>query len=396
MSENATENNISQLDRSTYGRKIKWKPIILAAGATGIGLVILTAFALLPAPATAVDAKSPDATLNSPVAVIVQRPLLEADLATRRFVAVVAARIETPHAFQVSGRVEARLVENGDIVTAGTPLARLVQADFELARQHAHAEVEAAKEALRVSGEDARRVLALRDSGTASVAALDAANRAYREANARLARAVAQLDLADNQLEYTILTAESDGIVIARAVEAGQVISAGLQVLTLAQQDNLEIVVAFPEGMPLPDIGAVAEFTPWSTPDQPIKAHLRELSPTADAKSHTFTARFSLDEAGALRIGSTGHLAIQLQAEGRVLVRVPSLAVYDPGTGEGSGLWRVTKTNQVEFVPALINRIDKSDALVEAALSPEDRIVALGANRLQAGQVIHAMERAPE
>ena len=392
MTDSATRSSITpEPSRPKLRTRLIW-----IAAVSGLGLAAV-AGAMVSGPAATADAtEATDPLAAGAVTVIVQRPLFEADLTTRRFVAVVTPRIETPYAFQVTGQVEARLVENGEVVKAGAPLVRLIRADFELARVQAQAEAAAAEEALRVGREDARRIESLRASGAAAVAALDNANRALREAEARLDSARAQLELADNRLGYTTLTAEADGIVISPKIEVGQVIAAGTPVLTLAQMGSLEVEVALPEGLTLPRIGAEASFLPWAEPGVGIPARLRELSPTADARTHTFPARFALEEGAALRLGSTGHLALPVEAEGGNLVRVPGQAIYDPGTSTGPGLWRVDAQTRLEFVAVRVARLDGTDALVEAPLGPQDRIVALGANRLKAGLVVNVLERAPE
>ncbi len=63
----------------------------------------------------------------------------------------------------------------------------------------------------------------------------DVALRNLRSAEAKLASAKAALDLAKDQLAYTELRADFDGIVTAVGAEPGQVVNAGQMVVRLAQ-----------------------------------------------------------------------------------------------------------------------------------------------------------------
>src|SRR5204862_230717 len=63
---------------------------------------------------------------------------------TRAFTGVVRARREADIAFRTGGRITARLVEVGQKVTAGQPLARLDEADLALGMRAAESELASA------------------------------------------------------------------------------------------------------------------------------------------------------------------------------------------------------------------------------------------------------------
>ena len=70
---------------------------------------------------------------------------------------------------------------------------------------------------------------------------------AYTTARERAAALEAQLGHAVNQLAYTELAADRDGVVTALEVETGQVVSAGQAVVKVAQLDEKEIHFDVPE-----------------------------------------------------------------------------------------------------------------------------------------------------
>src|SRR2546421_26441 len=137
------------------------------------------------------------------------RPLRPA----RQFVGVVRARYETDLGFRIAGKLVARLVNVGDRVRAGDTVARVDPQDFKLQVQSAEAELSAAASSLTQSAADLERYTALRTNGWASAADFDRKKSAKAEAEGRLERARRALDLARNQLDYTDLKADADGII---------------------------------------------------------------------------------------------------------------------------------------------------------------------------------------
>ena len=66
-------------------------------------------------------------------------------------------------------------------------------------------------------------------------------------AQARVEQARSQLSSAENNLAYTELRADTDGVVTAVQAEVGQVMAQGQGVVRVARTDELEIVVGVPE-----------------------------------------------------------------------------------------------------------------------------------------------------
>lgn len=327
---------------------------------------------------------------GTPVTVIVQHAQPVSGATARNFVAVLQPSSDTALAFQVSGRIEQRLVDTGDPVRAGDEMARLIQTDFLLDLDKAAAEVRAAQHALSVAAEEEGRIDQLNQSGVVSLAKLEIVQGTRQEAASRLQRAQAQLRIAENALGYTSLIADADGVVLEEMIEPGQVITAGQPVLRVSPTGTFEAEVALPESFGLPQPGTPALFTAWAYPDTSITAELREISPIADAVTRTFQARFALTGAGTqqLRYGMTGQIALTREAQGAPVLRLPSSAIYDPGSGPG--VWRVSAAEDLNFVPVDIQQLQGQYTLVQAALSPQDRIVRLGGNQLREGLAVTA------
>jgi len=164
----------------------------------------------------------------------VQRVSLETVTAAREFVGVVRARYETDLAFRVAGKITARLVNVGDRVRAGDIIARLDPQDLKLQMESAQAELAAATSTLEQAKVDYDRYITLSGRGFAASADVDRRKTTRDEADGRLRRAQRALDLTRNQLDYSDLKADADGVITTTMAEAGQVVAIGQAVARLA------------------------------------------------------------------------------------------------------------------------------------------------------------------
>jgi len=124
-------------------------------------------------------------------------------------------------------------------------------ADRDIARDilSARADLAAAQERYEMAQD---RLLALQigsDSPRLAVAqaTLDQAQAAVEQADQAVAQARASLDLLDTQIARLTVTAPSDGIILTRSIQPGEVLSPGGEALTLARLDELTITVYVPE-----------------------------------------------------------------------------------------------------------------------------------------------------
>lgn len=317
------------------------------------------------------------------------RPL-EAD---STFVGVIRARREIDQAFQVGGKVSQRLVEVGERVTAGQPLAKLDPKDLALQLESAEAEFAAATANLnQTSAEDARyRTLSQR--GFASTADLDRKSVAKEEAVGRLERARRSLDLARNQLAYATVAADADGVVVSTSAEPGQVVVSGQTVVRIARLDEKEAAVALPETALAAARAGTATVTLWSDPGKVYHAHLRELSPQADATSRTYAARFTLDDPDdRVALGMTA--TVTLRAPGTVdVARLPLSAVFDRGSGPQVFVVE-PGTNALAAKPVAIAAYTSDAALVSSGVASGDKVVAMGAQTLEPGRAVRTVAAA--
>src|SRR3974377_1235152 len=146
----------------------------------------------------------------------------EAESPERSFVGTVKPRIEADMGFRVSGKVARRLVDVGQTVDVGQPLATLAEIDLKLQAEQAEAEFRAATGVLAQAAAAEQRAKDLRAKGWATDAQLDQAKASADEARARLNRAERSVELTRNSLSYATLVADASGVVTATFIEPAQ------------------------------------------------------------------------------------------------------------------------------------------------------------------------------
>jgi RND family efflux transporter MFP subunit len=300
----------------------------------------------------------------------------------RAFTGVISARIQSNLGFRVGGKIIERLVDTGQSVKLGQPLMKLDRADLDLAIAARDKDIEAARATAVQARADEARYRKLLADGWATHQRYEQAKSALDNAEAQLAAAEANAQVARNEGDYSVLLADADGVIVETLGEPGQVVAAGQIVIRLAHTGPREATVNLPEAI-RPAIGSEAEASVYGSDGRRYTAHLRQLSDSADAQSRTYEARYVLDGAAAAApLGATVTIWLTRQAS-QPEVQVPLGAVLDDG-GK-TGVWVFdSATSTVHFRPVKLVRVTSETAVI-SGLSSGDPIVSLGAHLLQEG-----------
>ena len=234
----------------------------------------------------------------------------------RVFPATIQARHESDLSFRTGGKVIARLVNVGDRVRSGQALARVDASDNALSASAAVDLVSALKAEASQASVDAARAQRLRVDGSVSAAEEERLKAKADSLQARLQQAQRQAGVANNRLAYATLLAPYDGVVTATRIEAGQVVTEGQAILSIARSDEPEVVADLPEQMLDQARNDEVSASLWAHPETRLTLHLRELSPIANAGARTYRARYSIDQAKALpasaiALGMTAELSLR-------------------------------------------------------------------------------------
>jgi RND family efflux transporter MFP subunit len=321
--------------------------------------------------------------------VLVATVKYEAASPERSFVGTIKPRIETDMGFRVPGKVAKRLVEVGQTVDVGQPLALLDEVDLKLQAEQAQAEFSAATSVLAQAAASEQRAKDLRAKGWTTDAQMDTARAAADEARARLNRAERQVELTKNSLSYATLAADGRGVVTATLIEPGQVVAAGQTAVRVARFAEKEAVVAIPETLVGRAKDGVATVSLWSEPDKKYVAKLREIAPSADPATRTYLAKFSLPGAGeTVSLGMTATLTLADPATDRV-AKLPLSALYNQG-GNPS-LYVVNDAGNLALKPVVVKAYESDNVVITGGVDDGARIVTLGVQKLDPAQKVRVV-----
>jgi multidrug efflux system membrane fusion protein len=304
----------------------------------------------------------------------------------------VRARYETALGFRVAGKLVSREVEVGSRVRKGQTLARLDPSDYQLNIQAARSQLAAAESDFRQAKDDLERYTELYQKKFVSAAEFDRRKTAFETAKARLEQSQAQLGVTRNQSAYTTLRADQDGIVTAISAEVGQVVAAGAPVMKVARPEEKEVVVSVPESRldELRDVREIA-VSLWAEPDVRFKGHLREVSPSADPVTRTYTVKVTLlDASPKVQLGMTANVFLG-RAAGVPAVKLPLSALYQKGTQPA--VWLVEPgTNKVVLTPVTVSRYTQDAVEVVEGLKTGDTVVRAGVHKLFEGEKVRVIQ----
>jgi len=215
---------------------------------------------------------------------------------------------------RVPGEIVEILVEEGERVSAGQPLARLDGARARLEMLKAGADLERAER-------EYRRLSSLHARGLVSAAAHEA------QASERDALA-ATFELKRLAWEHTTLRATIDGVVTERRVKTGWRVTENQPAFRIADLGRLVAEVRIPQRA----IGRIRAGQPVAIavdalPGAAFATTLARISPTIDARDGSFRATLYVDNPdGLLAPGMFGRFAITWETRENALV-VPSRAL---------------------------------------------------------------------
>ncbi len=320
------------------------------------------------------------------------RVALATDAESRAFAGTIKPRREADVGFRAAGRIATRAVDVGARVTTGQVLATLDPADLALAVRGAQADLASAEAQSEQAQADAARSRTLRGQGWVAAATDEVKQSTARAAIERVASARAALALARNRLDYATLRAPSDGLVTAALADPGTVVGEGQPVLRLAEAGAPEAEIQLPEQV-LPDATRPgATVTLWARPDLPLKATLRELSPSADGKLRTYSARYTIADPPAwLALGMSATLHLP-GADDAAIATLPASALID--RGDGAMVWTVKDEGKLIARPVHVRRMQQ-DRVVVTGLENGDMVVALGAQKLDPAARVRIADERP-
>lgn len=302
---------------------------------------------------------------------VIKGPLTQTEPAIGRFVAtqqgIVAAR--------AAGAVVEINIAVGQHVKKGDVLARLDTSSAEAKLAYETAE-------LKLAEQELKRFESLRSSQSAAFA-----RSRYDAAVHKLARAKANVRIAQLAIRDAVVRAPYAGIVMRKATELGAYVSVGAAVAELVNDANVEIEADVPaDRMRGLRPGTVITFA-FREGGKRHKARVRAILPMQNSLTRTSAIRFTpLNPAKLMGMAINQAVTINVPLGAtRIVVSVHKDAIINRGEQR---LVYVVKGGKALPRPVQLGDAIGSRFVVKSGLAPGDIVVVRGNERLRPGQAV--------
>jgi RND family efflux transporter MFP subunit len=289
------------------------------------------------------------------------------------------------------GRVVRVLVDAGQWVHAGQPLAivdRSVQT--EQAAQLA-AQIQAAKAQAALAQADYDRAIALQGRGFISKAEIDSKKAARDAAYAQVRVAQAQLGATRAQINQLSVVAPVSGLVLARNVEVGQIVSPGSGPLfRLAEGGQMEMQAQLAQqDLAFVHVGMPAQVTPVGS-DRSYTGTVWQVAPVIDPQSRLGAVRIAVPYAPAIKPG--GYAEARITAGVTAAPTLPQSAVLSDE--KGNYVYIINGRNEVERRDVKIGTVTDTGVTIAEGLSGNEAVVLSAGPFLNPGQKVNPKREA--
>jgi RND family efflux transporter MFP subunit len=367
--------------RSLDGPKSRWR---VFAG-IGIALVLAAGIGgwLLLRSHSASAAQSKDSVVPPLVTVVV--PSLGKVDAAVSLTGLISARNDMPIGNEGdAGRIAEVLVEAGDRVHQGQVLARLNPVAAESQVHSAEAALDEVRANAAVAAAEWAR--AQRGADLFSMEENERRRTAAATAQSKVKAAEAQLADARNKLAHTTILAPTDGIVLTRTAEVGQIAVPGSTVLfRLARNGQIEMRGQVAEqDVPRLKIGEQAEVRLEGV-TRSFTGTVWQIGVIIDPTTRQGTVRIALPtEDQDLRPGAFARADIHVGASTGVIL--PQTAVL--GDEQGTYVLIVGPGNKLERRKVQVGGARSEGLLISDGLNGSERVVAIAGAFLRIGEEV--------
>lgn len=207
---------------------------------------------------------------------------------------VVEATRQSTVSAQISGRVKEIFFDVGDRVSKGQILLKIDEREAEQALAGSRAKLSEAQAALQNARLNYERSQELFKQKFISQAALDKAKSDYEMAKAQAEASEAGAQQSALAQSYTSVIAPYGGVVSARMVEMGEMVTVGKPLMTGFDPSQLRVIANVSQDR-LKDIGAHPQVTvEVPSLNRWLKAASVTVQPSADLRTHSTPVRIDL------------------------------------------------------------------------------------------------------
>ena len=304
----------------------------------------------------------------------------------------LAAKRDQPVGIAGSGgRVVRVLVDAGSWVRAGQVLAVVDRSVQTQQAAQLAAQIESARASAALAQSNYDRALSLKDRGFVSKAEIDSKKATRDAAFAQVRVAQAQLAATRAEIGRLNVTAPASGLILARNVEVGQIVSPASQALfRLAEGGQMEMQAQLSQqDLAYVRVGMPAQVTPVGS-DRSFTGTIWQVAPAIDPQSRLGAVHIALAYDPSLRPG--GFAEVRIGAGEMTAPLLPQSAVLSDE--KGNYVYVVNGKNEIERRPIKIGTVDDNGVTIAEGISGNESVVLSAGPFLNPGQKVNPKRQA--
>lgn len=298
---------------------------------------------------------------------------------------------------RVSGTLEKRNFEPGDLVEEGTSLYAIEPVVYQTAVNQRKADVESAEAKQHRAQQDANRYQRLVKQNSISQQDYDQAMAELRVSTSNVTQAQAALESAQVDLDYTTVNAPVSGMISLSDVNVGNVVSAGTELATITPMNPLEVRFQLPQqeafdlrrqrSQQQEPVTATLQFPDLQESDTPpLEGKLDFLGSRVDQGTSTVQARAIFDNPDNMFLPGQ-FVRVQLQGMQRFdVLAVPEIAVTQGLMGPQ--VFVLDEESKARTRNVTLGESAGPRQIIADGLNPGDRVVVSDPGGLKAGDSI--------
>lgn len=302
---------------------------------------------------------------------------------------------------QVNGYIEKIFVDEGAHVRKGQPLFQINDRPYREALNNAAASLNAAKANLATAEINVSKLKPLVESNVISEVQLKTAQSAYDAAKANVAQSKAMVENAEINLGYALIKAPADGYIGRIIFKTGSLVGTSTQepltvlsdinrihaYFSLSENDFIQFENSFPGKTVEEKIKNMPEVELMLSDNSiyPKKGKVQTVSGQFNNTMGAISFRATFDNTnGLIRSGNTGKIRIPRSSTSSLIV--PQEATFE--LQDKVFVFILSDSNKVSSTPIHVTGSSGNYYLVDGGISPGQKIVYAGLDRLQDGAVI--------
>lgn len=291
---------------------------------------------------------------------------------------------------KLAGRIEEVMVQEGQSVSAGDPLARLESIESGNSVRIAQDAVTKARISYDLAMTDYNRYQTLYSQGAISQQTLDTAEAKKRTAQADLSSAANSQSSAEEQYDNRVITAPVDGVVANVTATVGQVVAPGAALMAVQDISQVYAVVNIEQkDLALLKIGQKADVSVDTYVNRVFGGVVDQINPEAGTGNRMFRTKVKVDNSdGALKVGMFSKIQL-VTGDAVQILTIPQGAVI-----QKQGIYTVFT---IENDTAVRHQVEIGTATgeviqIKSGLQPGSKLAVSNVSQLKDGDVVQIVE----